>query len=72
MDVRGALGRALDGIAITTSKDFCQALLEKYFVATVPGEEFGNPGYMRLSFATSTAKMSEAISRMKTMIGAMK
>lgn len=71
VDVRGALGRSLDGVRIDTAKDFCQALLEKYFVATVPGEEFGNPGYMRLSFATSTSKMSEAIQRMKTMIAAM-
>jgi len=72
VDVRKALGKSLEGVAITTSKDFCQTLLEKYFVATVPGEEFGNPGYMRLSFATSTEKMSEAIGRMKQMIVAMK
>jgi aspartate aminotransferase len=72
VDVRGALGKSLDGTSITTSKDFCQTLLEKFFVATVPGEEFGNPGYMRLSFATSTEKMSEAIGRMKSMISAMK
>lgn len=72
VDVRGTLGKNLDGVQIATSKEFCQALLEKYFVATVPGEEFGNPGYMRLSFATSTQNMSEAIGRMKTMIAAMK
>lgn len=71
VDVRGALGKSLGGTKVATSKDFCQTLLEKYFVATVPGEEFGNPGYMRLSFATSMEKMSEAIGRMKQMIAAM-
>lgn len=71
VDVRKALGKSLEGHPINTSKDFCQILLEKYFVATVPGEEFGNPGYMRLSFATSIEKMSEAIGRMKKMIAEM-
>jgi aspartate aminotransferase len=72
VDVQKALGKSLNGTPIKTSKEFCQVLLEKYFVATVPGEEFGNPGYMRLSFATSTEKMSEAIGRMKKMISEMK
>jgi aspartate aminotransferase len=72
VDVKKALGKKLNGVAVATSKDFCQTLLEKYYVATVPGEEFGNPGYMRLSFATSTEKMSEAIGRMKLMISEMK
>ena len=68
VDVHEALGRHMDGHKVMTSNDFCRILLEKYFVATVPGEEFGNPGYMRLSFAISDAKMSEAISRMQKMI----
>jgi aspartate aminotransferase len=71
VDVQKALGKHLAGQKIQTSKDFCQVLLEKYFVATVPGEEFGNPGYMRLSFATSTEKMHEAIQRMKRLIADM-
>ncbi len=68
VDVTKALGKTLNGQKITTSKDFCQVLLEKYFVATVPGEEFGNPGYMRLSFAIGSEKMLEAIQRMKQLI----
>lgn len=71
VDVRKALGKSLDGQKITTSKDFCQTLLEKYFVATVPGEEFGNPGYMRLSFAIGSDRMSQAIDRMRQMITSM-
>ncbi len=71
VDVHDALGRHMDGHKVNTSNDFCRILLEKYFVATVPGEEFGNTGYMRLSFATSTEKMTEAIQRMKQMISEM-
>tara|TARA_B110001454_G_scaffold219185_2_gene250993 strand:- start:16721 stop:16984 length:264 start_codon:yes stop_codon:yes gene_type:complete len=52
VDVVGALGKSLDGASISPSKESCQALLEKYFVTTVPSEEFGNPGYTRLSVAT--------------------
>ncbi len=71
VDLHEALGRHMDGHKINTSNDFCRILLEKYFVATVPGEEFGNTGYMRLSFATSTEKMGQAIERMKQMISEM-
>lgn len=71
VDVRGALGRSYQGKTVETSKDFCQVLLEKFFVATVPGEEFGNPGYMRLSFAIDSERMLEAIQRMKSLIAEM-
>ena len=68
VDVKKALGKSYQGQKIITSKDFCQVLLEKFFVATVPGEEFGNPGFMRLSFAIGSERMNEAIQRMKSLI----
>jgi aspartate aminotransferase len=71
VDVRKALGKSYQGQKIQSSKEFCQILLEKFYVATVPGEEFGNPGYMRLSFAIEPQKMSEAIGRMKQLISEM-
>ncbi len=71
VDVRKALGRSYQSQKISTSKDFCQVLLEKIFVATVPGEEFGNPGFMRLSFAIDTPRMVQAIQRMKKLINEM-
>ena len=71
VDVRGALGKSYRGEKITSSKDFCQILLEKLFVATVPGEEFGNPGFMRLSFAIDSDRMAQAIQRMRVMIAEM-
>lgn len=71
VDIRKALGKTYQGQKIATSKDFCQVLLEKLFVATVPGEEFGNPGFMRLSFAIGSDRMAQAIQRMKKMIAEM-
>jgi aspartate aminotransferase len=51
-----------------TSADFAGRLLEKYGVAVVPGEEFGLPGHIRISYAVSEdqlvsglAKIAEAL-----------
>jgi aspartate aminotransferase len=71
VDVKKALGKCYQGQKIVSSKDFCQVLLEKFYVATVPGEEFGNPGYMRLSFAIGSDRMAQAIQRMKKFISEM-
>lgn len=68
VDVHKVLGKSYCGVDVVTSKDFCQVLLEKIFVATVPGEEFGNPGFMRLSFAIGAERMAEAIGRIKKML----
>ena len=38
---------------LNTSEEFCDWLLENYFIAFVPGEVFGTPGFMRLSYALS-------------------
>jgi aspartate aminotransferase len=71
VDVKKALGKSYQGQKIVSSKDFCQVLLEKFYVATVPGEEFGNPGYMRLSFAIGSDRMAQAIKRMRSFINEM-
>ena len=42
--------------------------LEELYVAVVPGEGFGAPGYVRLSFATSLTVIEEALQRLKTWV----
>ena len=49
---------------INSSIDFCNWLLDKYFIAFVPGEVFGAPGYMRLSYALSDDELSEGLERL--------
>ncbi len=71
VDIKKALGRNIGSDSIKTSADFCRILLEKYFVSTVPGEEFGHEGYLRLSFAIQAERMNEAIVRIKKMISDM-
>jgi len=43
-----------------------QKLLEEAHVAVVPGEPFGSASHIRMSFATSEAKLEEAGARLKT------
>jgi len=42
-----------------------KALLEREHVAVVPGEAFGAPGYLRLSYATSIERIDEGLKRFK-------
>lgn len=68
VDIRAVLGKTYQGQVVRTSKDFCGILLEKFFVATVPGAECGTEGFMRLSFAVSEDTMIRAVERMKELI----
>ena len=39
-------------------------LLDRVQVAVVPGEAFGAPGYLRLSYATSIERIEEGLRRL--------
>lgn len=69
VDIRSCLGKLYKDRVIRTSKDFCDILLDQFFVATVPGVECGTEGYMRLSFAVSEETMARAVVRMKDFVG---
>jgi len=57
--VEGQLG----GDGPSTSMDLAAALLDDAKVALVPGEAFGAPGYVRLSFALADADLEEGLNR---------
>jgi len=61
--VEGLLGRNFGGSTPTTSLEFADLLLEQVKVAVVPGEAFGAPGYLRLSFALGDDALAEGIDR---------
>ncbi|MBD3359396.1 MAG: aminotransferase class I/II-fold pyridoxal phosphate-dependent enzyme [Candidatus Buchananbacteria bacterium] len=44
---------------------FCQDLLKKEKLALVPGQAFGYPGWVRLSYAASEQQLSEGLQRLK-------
>ena len=56
--------RSYRGQQIDGSMTFAGMLLEHEKVATVPGLAFGDDGHIRLSYATSTAQIEEAMNRM--------
>ncbi|MDA8272137.1 MAG: pyridoxal phosphate-dependent aminotransferase [Deltaproteobacteria bacterium] len=53
------------GNKINSSTEFCDYLLDKYLVAAVPGIEFGNDNFIRLSFAASLDVIKEGLNRIK-------
>jgi aspartate/methionine/tyrosine aminotransferase len=62
-DVTGLLGRPLGRTTPASSMDLAAALLEQANIAVVPGEAFGAPGSLRLSFALSDEDLDEGLTR---------
>jgi aspartate aminotransferase len=50
-DLTPLLGRKAAAAGVASSYEFCRMLLEQYHVAVVPGEGFGAPGRIRISFS---------------------
>ncbi len=63
--VESLLGKTFHGVTLNTSIDVAEYLLNKHWVATVPGDAFGAEGYLRLSYASSMAELEKAAERLK-------
>jgi aspartate aminotransferase len=63
--VKGLLGRSYDGRVIDSSAGLAEYILEQVEVAVVPGEAFGTPGYLRLSYALGDEDLVEGITRLQ-------
>ena len=64
-DVSGVFGRTFNGVVMKDSADVAEYLLKVHHVATVPGDAFGAPENLRLSYAASISSLEEAISRIR-------
>ncbi len=65
-DIHRFLGKKTDdGTVIDNSTDLCIYLLEEHGVATVPGDAFGEPNGLRISYAASMEDLKEAMNRFK-------
>lgn len=64
-DISSFFGKELNGIPIHSASDLSLYLLEHANVATVTGEAFGDPNCIRMSYATSTEEITEAMRRIK-------
>ncbi len=68
-DISDYCGRKYEGRLIRDDNDFCLFLLETAHVAAVPGEAFGAPRHIRISYAASDARLTEAFERMGKALG---
>ena len=66
--VEGLLGRKLGGRTVRSSMDVAAALLDEAKIAVVPGEAFGAPGYLRLSFALADDEMADGLDRFAALV----
>jgi aspartate/methionine/tyrosine aminotransferase len=71
-DVSGLFGRvAPDGTVIADSLGLCRYLLDDHLVALVPGEAFGDPKGVRLSYATGMDTLMTAMDRIEAGLAAL-
>ncbi len=67
--VKGVLGKEIRGRRPASSVELAELILEEAEVAVVPGEAFGTPGYLRLSYALGDEDLAEGVSRMQKLLG---
>jgi aspartate aminotransferase len=66
--VGALLGRELSGHRAQTSSELAELLLEEIEIAVVPGEAFGTPGYLRLSYALGDDDLVEGLTRLQRFV----
>lgn len=62
------ISEALKLTGYKTANEFALALLEQEGVATVPGEAFGYPNHLRISYAADVNRVKEAFERINNFI----
>src|SRR5699024_2311890 len=67
--VKQVIGREVGGQRVTSSVHLAELILEHAEVAVVPGEAFGTPGYLRLSYALSDEDLVEGVGRIQRLLG---
>lgn len=71
-DVSYYFGKSDGKTTIKSDMDFSLYLLEKANAATVPGEGFGEPNCIRISYANSDEKLEKAMTRIKEALALLK
>ncbi len=67
--VKGVIGRTIRGRAADSSAELAAIILDEAEVAVVPGEAFGTPGYLRLSYALGDDDLHEGATRIANLLG---
>ena len=72
INIKSYLGKSDGTQAINSDSDLCMYLLQKAYIALVPGSAFGDEECVRFSYATSNDLLIEAVDRMKKALGQLK
>ena len=67
-EVSELFGKTFKGQTVNDANDLSMLILEKAHVATVPGDAFGYPNCIRISYSTSREQIEEAIRRIKDLL----
>lgn len=67
--VKALLGKEIRGRRPQSSVELAALILDEAEVAVVPGEAFGTPGYLRLSYALGDDDLVEGVSRLQKLLG---
>jgi aspartate aminotransferase len=71
-NVKEYFGKTFGDEVISNSSDLCMYLLNHAHVAVVPGDAFGNPNCIRISYATSKKLLITAIARISEALAELK
>lgn len=71
-DVSSYFGKSHEGKVIENATDLCMYILSKAYVSLVPGEAFGAPECIRISYAASDEVLKDAMNRIKTVLADLK
>lgn len=65
MNLKDLIGKTVCGVPIQDADDFSNAFLQHGLVATVPGNGFGAPEFVRWSYATSMENIDAGLDRLE-------
>jgi aspartate/methionine/tyrosine aminotransferase len=66
--VKGVLDKEIRGRRPGSTVELCELILDEAEVAVVPGEAFGTPGYIRLSYALGDDDLMEGVTRLHKLL----
>ncbi len=66
--VKGLLNVSLRGRTAENSAELAAIILDEVEVAVVPGEAFGTPGYLRMSYALGDDDLAEGVGRIAKLV----
>ncbi|KIF79128.1 aspartate aminotransferase [Streptomyces sp. 150FB] len=66
--VKALLGKEIRGQRPQSSVELAALILDEVEVAVVPGDAFGTPGYLRLSYALGDEDLAEGVARMQKLL----